>query len=60
MNSPRVRAIHRSILDCLNNAIEEAAQEHNRDIMHHIEEAVDLLSLLMEDFDEDPQELDFY
>lgn len=60
MKSARIRALYRSINESLDNASAEAAKEHNSDVRYFIEEAQELLQVLVEEYrDEDPLELDF-
>lgn len=59
MRSARIRAVYKSILESLDNAESEVAKENNSEATFHIDEARELLSILMEDFEDEYQELDF-
>ena len=60
MRSARIRALYKAMEACLDEALVEAATDRNTNLITCIEEAQELLELLLEDYDdEEPEELNF-
>ena len=60
MKSARIRALYKAMESCLDEALAEASVDKNANLITSIEEAQELLDLLLADYDEEePEELNF-
>lgn len=60
MNSNRIRSLHQAIQSNLESATEEAAKDRNNDTIFFIDEALELLQVLIDEvYEYESSELDF-